>query len=129
MYEIVISPQIRFTVNGDTVLDSVTNLEWQKDGSTDGTKTWTNAKAYCADLTLGGKTDWRLPNVKELRSIVDFDKITPSINSVFTNTASNYYWSSTTTTYSTSNAWHVHFDIGYSTSYDKTNTIYVRCTR
>ncbi|MDQ7022091.1 MAG: DUF1566 domain-containing protein [Candidatus Gracilibacteria bacterium] len=120
----------RFTDLGTGVIkDNLTLLEWQKDGSTDGTKTWTNAKAYCANLTLGGKTDWRLPDVTELLSIVDFNKYNPSIDSKFTNTASSYYWSSTTSKNSTSTAWHVGFYIGDSVYSFKTTNLYVRCTR
>ena len=42
---------------------------------------------YCENLTLGGSSAWRLPNIKELESIVDDNNVSPSINaSYFPNT-------------------------------------------
>ncbi|MDQ7023853.1 MAG: DUF1566 domain-containing protein [Candidatus Gracilibacteria bacterium] len=118
----------RFTdLGGGVIKDNLTLLEWQQDGSIAGTKNWNNAKRYCADLTLGGKTDWRLPDITELKSIVDYTK---SIDTnKFTNTASSYCWSSTTYNYNTSYAWHVNFYNGNSSYHNKTNYRYVRCTR
>ena len=61
-----------FTGNGDgTVTDSATGLMWQEDDSGSGLD-WDNALTYAENLTVGGYDDWRLPNVKELQSIVDY---------------------------------------------------------
>lgn len=119
-----------FTGSGNaTVTDAVTTLVWQKqDDAT--TKTWEQALTYCEGLSLGEFTDWRLPNVKELRSIADSSKYSPSINTTyFPNTQSSYYWSSTTSTYGTSRARVVDFDNGYSGYDGKTDSIYARCVR
>jgi hypothetical protein len=64
--------------NGDeTVTDQTTALMWQKangeGASGDYQFTWMEALAYCEDLSLAGHDDWRLPDVKELHSIVDYD--------------------------------------------------------
>ena len=58
-----------FIDNGDgTITDRSTGLMWQKDRST--SLQWDEALAYCENLTLANYTDWRLPNLNELRSDV-----------------------------------------------------------
>jgi hypothetical protein len=92
------------------------------------TATWVNAIAYCENLSLAGRTDWRLPNVNELKSIVKETAVNPSIDaSVFPATVANWYWSSTSYTLSAAYAWLVYFDDGYSGSNYKTSGYYVRC--
>jgi len=98
-----------FIDNGDgTVSDLATGLMWQKadDGQT---RDWESSLAYAEDLSLGGYDDWRLPNIKELQSLVDYTKSpstsqSPAINDLFVlspiidpNGESNFgfYWSST----------------------------------
>jgi len=121
--------QDRFTAWTDIVTDSVTWLMWQKDWSTNN-KNWDNAKVYCADLNLWWYDNWRLPNIKELQSIADYTRYNPAIDtSKFTNTAYNYYWSSTTRSNNTSSAWVVYFYNANSFNSNKTNTNYVRCIR
>lgn len=128
-----------YTDNGNgTVTDSVTNLLWQKCSAGQGTTlgncstgnvssyTWPNAITYCEGLTLGGRSDWRLPNINELRSIVDYGKST-NYSTSFPNTQSNDYWSSSTYTRSTSNAWGVSFSFRSVNFGSKTNGYYVRC--
>lgn len=98
--------------NGDgTITDSSTGLMWQKNDSNDSLN-WEYALAYAEDLTLAGYSDWRLPNTKELQSIVDYTRSpdstdSPAIDSVFnctaiTNEAGQIdypcYWTGTTHT-------------------------------
>ena len=63
-----------FADNGDgTVTDTATGLMWQQ--ADDGVaRDWGEALAYAEDLTLAGHGDWRLPNAKELQSIVDYSR-------------------------------------------------------
>ena len=81
--------------NGDgTVTDRATGLMWQK--ADDGTaRNWEDSLAYAENLQLAGYSDWRLPNQKELHSIVDYGYI-PAINPIF-NIADPkaWFWSST----------------------------------
>jgi hypothetical protein len=122
-----------FTDNTDgTVSDISTNLMWQQQD--DGTaRTWADGLTYCKGLSLGGHTDWRLPNIKELKSIADMTKYNPAIDTTyFLNTASAYYWSSTTYvldrlyTY----AWQVGFSDGSTDhNYSKIELLNVRCVR
>ncbi len=69
------------TISGDKVVnDLVTGLMWQQTIDTDGDgdidagdkKSLSDSKTYCENLTLAGYTDWRLPNIKELYSLIDF---------------------------------------------------------
>jgi hypothetical protein len=123
------------------VKDNVTGLIWEvktDDGSVhdkDNKYTWYNAKdVFIAELNgsnFGGYSDWRMPTVKELRSIVDYGRYAPAIDTNFfpDTMMSSYYWSSTTNSYYTGYAWHVSFYGGYDDFSNKSNTYYVRAVR
>jgi hypothetical protein len=78
--------------------------EFDNDGiAGDGQITWEHALDFVAGINNGtygecgaGYTDWRLPNIKELLSLVDLGFYDPTIadTSPFTNVQSFYYWSS-----------------------------------
>ncbi|WP_165781716.1 DUF1566 domain-containing protein [Leptospira adleri] len=92
--------------NGDgTVRDALNGFYWQKcsfgQASLDcsGSATimdWNSAIFSCQNLNLAGRV-WRVPNVKELASLIDYRRSTyPIIDvSIFQNTIGGYYWSST----------------------------------
>jgi hypothetical protein len=99
-----------FIENGDgTITDTATGLVWQQEDSIEG-MTWEEALAYAEDLTLAGHDDWRLPNAKELQSIVDYTRSpntssSPALSPLFNSTSITNeggtedwpsYWSSTT---------------------------------
>jgi len=93
----------------DTVSDMAASLMWQKNDSLV-SYDWDEAINYCENNNLAGYSDWRLPNAKELQSLVDYTRSpdtsqSPAINAVFNSTAIineageqdwGYYWSSTT---------------------------------
>jgi len=116
-------------INGTEVVeDSVTGLMWQE--SYKYGLSWQASLEYCETLEYAGFTDWRMPNINELISIVNYDKASPA--SDFPEYASNYFWSSTTNTkrgnaYAFGSTLH----IGSVSSMDKstTNVVYVRCVR
>ena len=100
----------RFRDNGDgTVTDHATGLTWTQADSGKGMN-WEDALAHAEDLELADHDDWRLPNAKELQSIVDYSRCpdvtgTPAIDPVFETTAiknelgqKDYpsYWTGTT---------------------------------
>ncbi|MCA9523944.1 MAG: DUF1566 domain-containing protein, partial [Myxococcales bacterium] len=91
-----------FVDNGDgTIADNATGLVWQQ-GDNGQPVSWQDALAYCETLDLGGHSDWRLPNAKELQSIVDYGRSpkttgSAAIDPLFGVTEiESYYWSSTT---------------------------------
>ncbi len=95
--------------NNNIIEDSATGLMWQKSDSLKGMD-WQDALEYAENLTLGGYDDWRLPNAKELQSILDYNRSPDTSNSaaidpIFeTSVIINedgkqdypYYWTSTT---------------------------------
>lgn len=84
-----------FVVGQQTISDRATGLMWQRqdDGRT---RTWEEALAYCNGLTLDRASDWRLPDAKELHSIVDYTR-SPAIDPRFAlSDNAAYLWSSTT---------------------------------
>jgi hypothetical protein len=117
-----------FSRSGDIVTDSSTRLQWQ-DNTTPDTMTWQEAIDYCEDLVLDGYRDWRLANIRELKSIVDLTKSDPAIDAVFEHTVSHFYWSSTTYASNSVNVWSVYFNYGYQYYIAKSNDDYVRCVR
>ena len=121
-----------FTKNNGVVTDSTTTLQWQDDYSDNAGSikqtTWAAAIDYCEALSLDGG-GWRLPNKKELLSIVDYSRANPSINTVFTNTSSSNYLSATTRANATSAAWIVNFKYGGTGSSGKFGNRSVRCVR
>lgn len=79
-----------------TVTDLATGLMWQK--ADDGVaRNWEGSLEYAESLTLAGYGDWRLPNAKELHSIVDYSRVNPAIDPIFTTTdGMGWFWTSTT---------------------------------
>lgn len=99
-----------FVENGNgTLTDNATGLTWMQSDSGNGLD-WEGALNYCSSLDYGGSDDWRLPNAKELHSIVDYTRSPDTTNSAaidpifnttsITNEAGQFdypaFWSSTT---------------------------------
>ncbi|HCC48764.1 MAG TPA: adhesin [Elusimicrobia bacterium] len=120
-------------------VDNRTGLMWVTNPKTDagfyGTQNWESALTSCTvtlnGMAYGGYTDWRLPNARELSSIVDYGAAAaPLINTTaFPGTVSNDYWASTTLVRSPISAWTVDFSEGNLTYDTKTKYYYVRCVR
>ncbi len=88
---------VRYSTFGDVgqevVLDQATGLEWAKENGID--INWMAALRHCEELDYGGNTDWRLPSIKELQSLVEIEMTSPAWS--FPDTPlESYYWSSTT---------------------------------
>lgn len=134
------------------VLDNDTRLQWQskrpdgllypgctvRDAETENLGsgcTWTEALLYCEALVLNGSSDWRLPNIKELLTVVDRGRESPAAHPVyFPQTAykagsGGGYWSSTSHRRHTPEAYIVAFHEGESGWQYKTSAAYVRCVR
>ena len=117
-----------YTAGSNTVVDQGTGLEWQKSDDAP-PRNWQNGLAYCEDLSLNSKTDWRLPNIRELKSIVNVSRYHPAIDPVFTCQSSSYWSATTVTNHPATSAWIVNFANGDDNWYVKTNSYRVRCVR
>jgi len=135
-------PTPRFTNNGNgTVTDNLTKLIWLRNANAFGQIAWDVALSTAnglaapneaAGLTDGSKAgDWRLPNNRELQSLVDYGRYNPALPAghPFTNVQSSYYWSSSTYAGYTTLAWYVHFNGGHVGLDDKSYSSYVWCVR
>ena len=90
-------PVPRFTNHGNgTVTDNMTGLMWKKNANLCGAVDWTNAIVNCNNLTYAEYSDWRLPNMKELYSLVDLGQGTGLPSGHPFSSVQPYIWSSTT---------------------------------
>jgi hypothetical protein len=107
---------------------------------------WENAKEYCDKLHLGRYSDWRLPSLYELFSIVDYKRYQPAIKRAIKNVAGGFYWTSSAVIPDTSGffsnmfgssnekvpptqAWVIYFLDGSSESATFETDGHVRCVR
>ena len=147
-------PDPRFADNEDgTVTDNLTGLIWLMNANCAGTKIWTDALDFCNGLCdgctdCGGVNgdcnltddsvagDWRLPNVKELQSLIHYGVYGLALPNTagtgkwseddpFTGVESHYYWSSTTSACNADHAWYVFLSYGYVDNDVKGSPIYV----
>ena len=116
-YQMGVATTPRFTDHGNgTVTDNLTGLMWTKDAQQiPGIMTWQAALDACNNLVYAEYNDWRLPNLRELQSLIDYNNVNPALPSghPFINETSSNYWSSTTRASYPGNAWYVAFGLGY----------------
>jgi hypothetical protein len=136
-YQIGVSTVPRFTDMGNgTVMDNLTGLTWLKNADCFGLKSWSDALSAANTLASGhcGLTDgsaertWRLPNVKELTSLLDFGHTNPALvpGHPFVGVEPHGYWTSTTVESVPANAWDVYLDFGFVSYFDgKGGLLYV----
>jgi len=122
-----------FDRNGMVVTDSVTGLMWQDDYSDNGGNIkqakWQSAIDYCEALRLDGYDDWRLPNIRELGTIIDYNQGSIAINPVFQKAIADFYISSSTYTRYKSYEWGISFLRGECDLNSKDHEHYIRCVR
>jgi hypothetical protein len=123
------------------VHDKYTGLVWQQ-ATSDSQMPWSNAAAYCRSLSLNGHS-FRLPSLRELSTLVDESQVAPAIDrSAFPGTkygasSENWYWASEQAAGSTTAAWAINFDDGFTGANDTTTAtawnyftaVWVRCVR
>jgi hypothetical protein len=111
-----------------TVYDTRTALTWQQAVDA-GLYTQRAATTYCTGLSLAG-TGWRLPNVRELLTLVDPTRFSPAIDpTAFPSTPSDYFWSSSPYVGGSAGGWLVTFIYGYSNNGSTSSSNLVRCVR
>jgi hypothetical protein len=131
-YQTGVTVDPRFTDNGDgTVTDNLTGLIWLRNADCFWIRNWTDALSDVNGLADGScglsdgsaAGDWRVPNVRELQSLVDFDEWLPPLpeGRPFFAEQSAHYWSSTTRLIDPTNGWYVHFGVGYVGGLNKYN--------
>jgi hypothetical protein len=131
-------PTPRFSDNLDgTVADNLTGLTWLQDANcfSISPDTWVHALTSANTLADGScgladgsmEGDWRLPNIKELLSLVDYEQSSPSLPSghLFVDVQSSYYFSSSTNVADPDSAWSVHMLAGLGTVSTKIQTYHV----
>lgn len=131
------TPVSHFTINADnTVTDNTTGLTWMRcslgqtgsDCSSDSAKSYTWAEAL--NEVAKNHNGWRLPNIKELASIVEFKCYDPIINTtIFPNTQSNTYWSSSPYAFLKNYVWGIDFGRGGTEYYNKSTHGVMRLVR
>jgi len=113
-----------FEQRGSMIYDAKTELSWEANPSSQ-LMNWKDAKKHCEDLEL------RLPNLYELKSLVDYKKYNPAIRtSLIHIKTDNYYWSSSEDVDPSNkkkSAWSVYFGNGVGHWYLTTRTFYVLC--
>ena len=136
------------TINGDAVtIDNRTGLMWAQKSDKAGCANgdwlkWDPAVSYCQGLVFAGfgtasttdvdPTGWRLPNVKELMSIMNFQRYDPTIDTTYFTSHNTQYWTSNTLLPMDDNAYAVNFSYGEVSYHSKTSAVYthaVRCVR
>ncbi len=122
-----------YTSNDNTVDDNITYLTWEDDENiTD--KNYSEAYDYCENLSLDGKDNWKLPTIKQLLTLVDYNQSLDYrlTSGVFQTYAKEEYWSITSDRNNpdSPSAWSVLFDFSKNTLDStslKSEELYVRC--
>ena len=109
-------PARRFEVHDHTVMDRLTGLIWAKDANmAEFPLAWEEALDFITSMNLDnvfGFSDWRLPNRRELRSLMSHQTRKPALpeEHPFKKLFNGWYWTSTTAAINTSYAWYIHMD-------------------
>ncbi|MGE0919196.1 DUF1566 domain-containing protein [Trichlorobacter lovleyi] len=125
-----------YSTDGSQVIDSTTGLTWQRcvaGMSWSGTTCAGTAATYSHEAALAyakTQTGWKLPNIKELASIVDRTRSNPAIDTTaFPATPADRTWSASPYAGTSVSAWVVGFNEGYVGVNLRDNTFYVRLVR
>ena len=116
---------------GNIIRDNRTMLLWESQ-PTIMYMTWAEAKTYCSQLSLWwGDQNWRLPNIRELISLVDYtkDPVNYLIDETKFNISSSFYWSSTTDGWDMNSAFTINFYDATTMGSSKINTSWVICVQ
>jgi len=115
---------------GEMAIDARTGLIWQDNRFVQSERvTYAQAEKICNEMRLGGYSDWRIPTIRELISIIDYKKYDPAILDGFSIGESSYFWSSTQYMGDPDKVWGVNYKDGSLDSNGKSYDRRVRCVR
>ena len=118
-----------------TVKDTYRHLVWQRGDEINMTRgyLWDGARDYCERLETGGYSDWRMPSIEELQTIIDYTRrLSPIWNTDMFPAAPRmgwWFWSSTDYAEDPDEAWTVNFGRGYIYPSSKSGDYHLRCVR
>ena len=93
-------------------------------------RSFDEAYSYCNTLELSGESDWRVPSLTELQTLVDESTKEPAIDlTAFPGAPNDYVWTSSLFAADLSSAWTVRFNDGYTWYYPVATPYSVRCVR
>ena len=135
----------RYHVHGDgTVTDTVTGLMWMQcsmgqdydydagncnSSAAASSYSWHEALEAAEAHSLADHTDWRLPNIRELASLVARDGAEPAINNAIFSATSANYWSASLAAADSNQAWLINFTIGNDLTGDHGDANHIRLVR
>ncbi len=135
----IASPTPRFLDNKNgTVKDNLTGLTWLKNAGCFTQQQWSAALITASTLKQGdcaltdgsAEGDWRLPNIRELRSLINAQYVNPALSNTlgiahysngdpFSGVRADLYWSATTSAHNTDRSWYIDFTTGHASQYPK----------
>ncbi|MGB3225408.1 MAG: DUF1566 domain-containing protein [Desulforhopalus sp.] len=108
----------RFEVQDELVRDNATNLIWLRNSCpSEYPLSWQEGLDFIEEMNrkaIHGRTDWRMPNRRELRSLVDHSSKKPVLTNghPFYNVFLGWFWTSTTAVIAPRYAWYIHLEGG-----------------
>jgi hypothetical protein len=123
------APAGRYVITTDVVRDLQTGLSWQRDAPVMW-RSFAEATSYCANLSLGGSTTWRVPNIRELKTLIDRRATSGPWIDTRAFTAQEFFWSSTLHPEVTPRNYLVDFARGFDATAELDEVVgHVRCVR
>lgn len=119
--------------DGETVRDTLTGLVWTRSEVPDATpRSWSLATSYCNNLEYGGQTDWRLANMQELFTLLDYHAVPGGGRTyvdIFPQIPGEIYWTGTTDARAATRAWYINFGTTSISSIGKIYGYRAQCVR
>ena len=115
-------------MQGNLVTDASSGLVWAKSASAVA-QTWQEALAVCRAQVIDRYNDWRLPDIMELRTIVDYTRVLPALEATVFGGVDSVIWTSSTFASHADIAWQVNFQAGTAAGESKTAAAGVLCLR
>ncbi len=125
-------PADRMIKSEYTATDTYHGLTWMTGHQYGwGTGSWEDTKKFCEGIEMGGYSDWRLPTVEELRTIIDFtiDDVSWNRRIFGASPTTPFYWTATEYPDDSDSAYYINFGGGYLIIDGKFNARHARCVR